>query len=157
MKINDAIFGVVLFLLGAAILVAVKDYPLIPGQDFGPRLFPGVIAAGLMACGVLLGIGGARERRGASWVQVPPWLRSPPHVVAFAATLGAVVAYILLADTLGFLILAPILLTLLFLAYRVRPLRAVVVAVVVSLVIWYAFYKLLRVPLPWGLLTPYAF
>ena len=33
---------------------------------------------------------------------------------------------------------------------------ALVVAVVATLVIHFAFYKLLRVPLPWGLLTPWA-
>jgi len=31
------------------------------------------------------------------------------------------------------------------------------VAVIATLVIWYAFYKLLRVPLPWGVLTGVAF
>ena len=31
------------------------------------------------------------------------------------------------------------------------------VAVIATLVIWYAFYKLLRVPLPWGVLTGFAF
>jgi putative tricarboxylic transport membrane protein len=35
--------------------------------------------------------------------------------------------------------------------------RAVIVAVLATLVIWYAFYKLLRVPLPWGFLTGVAF
>ena len=38
-----------------------------------------------------------------------------------------------------------------------RPALAVTVAVVASLVIWFAFYKLLRVPLPWGVLKSYAF
>jgi len=39
----------------------------------------------------------------------------------------------------------------------VRWMTAVVTALVTSLVIWYVFYKLLRVPLPWGVLTPWAF
>ena len=43
-----------------------------------------------------------------------------------------------------------------FSVLRVPPLRALLLAVVVTLVIHFAFYKLLRVPLPWGLLTPYA-
>ena len=42
---------------------------------------------------------------------------------------------------------------------RVRRPRgtAVVVAIVGTIVIWYAFYKLLRVPLPWGVLERFAF
>jgi putative tricarboxylic transport membrane protein len=34
---------------------------------------------------------------------------------------------------------------------------ALVAALVTTLLMWYAFYKLLRVPLPWGVLTPFAF
>ena len=30
-------------------------------------------------------------------------------------------------------------------------------AIAGALLIWYAFYKLLRVPLPWGVLTRFAF
>ena len=52
----------------------------------------------------------------------------------------------------GFLILAPILLWVWFTTLGVRRMAAIVVAVVATLVIWYAFYKVLRVPLPWGVL-----
>jgi putative tricarboxylic transport membrane protein len=55
------------------------------------------------------------------------------------------------------LIVGPLVLLALFLAYGVRPVTAIIVAVVVTLVIHYAFYKLLRVPLPWGVLTRFAF
>ena len=76
---------------------------------------------------------------------------------AFAAFVLGVVAYILWADDLGFLLLAPPILFAWLFALRVRPALAVTVAVVASLVIWFAFYKLLRVPLPWGVLKSYAF
>jgi putative tricarboxylic transport membrane protein len=78
-------------------------------------------------------------------------------VVAFLAVIGAVAFYIVLADRIGFLIVGPAILFVLFLVFGVRPARAGVVAIVATLVIWYAFYKLLRVPLPWGVLTRYAF
>ena len=44
----------------------------------------------------------------------------------------------------------------LFLVLRVPPLRAVLIAVIAALVVHFAFYKLLRVPLPWGVLTGVA-
>ena len=44
----------------------------------------------------------------------------------------------------------------LFLVLRVAPGRAVLVAVIATLAIHFAFYKLLRVPLPWGVLMPVA-
>jgi putative tricarboxylic transport membrane protein len=50
-----------------------------------------------------------------------------------------------------------LLLAVLFVIFGERPGRALVVAVVATLVIWYVFYKLLRVPLPWGVLKAYAF
>ena len=54
-------------------------------------------------------------------------------------------------------IVAPLALFAMFIAFGVRPVTSVVVAIVGTLVIWYAFYKLLRVPLPWGVLTRFAF
>ena len=48
MKINDAVFGVVLLALGVVVLWHVQSFPKIPGQKVGPALFPGSIAAGLI-------------------------------------------------------------------------------------------------------------
>jgi putative tricarboxylic transport membrane protein len=70
--------------------------------------------------------------------------------------LGSVVFYIVAADTLGFLPTAFIVLMALFLVLRVPPLMAVTVAAIATLLVHTAFYKLLKVPLPWGLLTGVA-
>ncbi len=157
MKINDAIFGAVLILLGVAILVHVQAFPRIPGQQVGPALFPGLVAAGLAICGALLVVSGVRSRAGSPWFAMADWTRSTQHLVAFAAIVLGCVAYILWADDLGFLLLAPIVLFVWLAVLRVRPPTAAIAAIVVSFVIWYAFYKLLRVPLPWGILKPWAF
>jgi len=77
--------------------------------------------------------------------------------VSFVAVVGATIAYILLADRLGFLIVAPLAVLAMFVAFGVRPTVAVVVAVAGTLLIWYAFYKLLRVPLAWGVLERFEF
>ena len=77
-------------------------------------------------------------------------------LMAAAFVLG-VVAYILWADDVGFLLLAPVLLGTWLLVLSVRPPVALAVTLAASLVIWFAFYKLLRVPLPWGVLKSYAF
>ena len=156
MKLNDAVFGLLLMLLGAAVLVAIQGYPKIPGQPVGPALFPGLIAAGLCIGGVLLVARGWRERAGSPWVAWEDWVRSPRHVLALAVLLGSVVFYILAADKLGFLPTAPVILAALFLVLRVPPLRAVTIAIVATLLVHFAFYKLLRVPLPWGVLKGIA-
>ncbi len=157
MKINDAVFGALFLLLGVMVLVHVQGFPKIPGQPVGPALFPGLVAAGLAVCGILLIVSGIRRRAEQPWYETAEWMRSGRHFIAFAAIVGGVVAYVLLAAHVGFLLVAPVLLWIWFSVLGVRPVRAGVVAVVASLVIWYAFYKLLRVPLPWGLLTGSAF
>jgi len=157
MKINDAIFGALLLLLGVVVLVHVQAFPKIPGQQVGPALFPGVLAAALAVCGALLIVSGVRNRALQPWYETADWMRSGRHFIAFAAIVVGVAAYVWLADDVGFLIVAPILLFIWLNVLGVRPLRAAVIAAVATLVIWYAFYKLLRVPLPWGILTRFAF
>ena len=157
MKINDAIFGAILAVLGTVVLVHVQAFPTIPGRQYGPGLFPGSIAAGFVVCGVLLIISGVRNRGGLPWVVAGEWMRSPRHVIAAGAVVAGMIAYILLAERVGFLITAPVLLLFWFRAFGVVWKTAIVAAIITTIIIWYAFYKLLRVPLPWGVLTNYAF
>ena len=157
MKLNDAIFGAVFVLLAILVVVHVQKFPAIPGQQVGPALFPGLIAAGIGVCGLLLIYSGLRHRASQPWFVAEPWTRSTRHVAGFLAVVVAILAYIGLANLLGFLIVGPLLLFGLFVMFGARPMLAAVVAVVATLVIWYAFYKLLRVPLPWGVLTRFAF
>ena len=156
MKLNDAIFGLVLLALGIAVLFGIQGFPRIPGQPVGPALFPGMIASGLCIAGVLLVVRGWRHRAGHPWIAGEEWVRSPRHIVALLVLLGSVVFYIAASDRLGFLPTAALILLAMFRVLRVPPGRALLLAVVATLVIHFAFYKLLRVPLPWGVLTPYA-
>ncbi len=157
MKFNDALFGAVLVAVGAFVLLQVQGFPKIPGQEYGAGAFPGVIAVGFLAVGALLVVAGIRHRAQAPWAAAADWVGSRRHVVALLSIVLGVIAYILWVDDVGFLILAPVVLFVWFALLGVRPLPAVVTALVVVLVIWYAFYKLLRVPLPWGVLKSFAF
>jgi putative tricarboxylic transport membrane protein len=157
MKINDAFFGALLLLLGVVILVHVQSFPTIPGQEVGPALFPGVVASGLAVCGALLILGGYRKRSTERWYETAEWMRSGRHAMSFVAIVGGVAAYVLFAESVGFLLVAPVLLWTWFTVLGVRKRPAIIVALAASVVIWYAFYKLLRVPLPWGWLTGVAF
>ena len=156
MKINDAVFGLLLLLLGIAILVVVQSYPKIPGQQVGPAIFPGLIAAGLCIGGVLLMLHGWRHRAAAAWVHFDDWVRSPRHVLACVLVVASPAFYMLASEKLGFLITSSVILAGLMLVLKVAPGRSVLIALIATLVIHTAFYKLLRVPLPWGVLTPYA-
>ena len=152
MKINDAVVGACLIALAIAILVHIQAYPLIPGQKYGPALFPGVIAVGLIGCGLLLVRRGVRA--GLPLVALAGWMRNPTLVTNFLAICAVLVFYIAAAAPLGFIPTATICLVALFLKLKVRVLPAIVVALAATLVIHTLFYKLLRVPLPWGVLEP---
>ena len=126
-----------------------------PGQRFGPAWFPGLIAGGLGVCGVLLVASGAR--RGGPWLVVPGWMRSRRAVLGVASVVGGLVFYIFAAERLGFYITGTLLL-----AFWMRVLGtswrwAVVIALLATIAIHLSFYKLLRIPLPWGVLEKYAF
>jgi len=155
-KLNDAVWGALLIALAGAVLIHVQRFGTIPGQQYGPAIFPGLVAVGLAICGVLLIGSGlatrARDVAAARWIAFAPWVRSHRHIVALALAIGVNVFYILAVDKLGFIPTGIVYVAVLFAAFGVRPLWIAPLAVVVTLVIHTAFYKLLKVPLPWGLL-----
>jgi putative tricarboxylic transport membrane protein len=126
-----------------------------PGQKYGPAWFPGLIAGGLGVCGLFLIIAGARKRE--PWVVLPAWIYRRRTLAGVAAVVGGLLFYIFAADRLGFHITGIVLLTfwvcMLGASWRV----ALPVAIIGTLLIHLSFYKLLRIPLPWGLLERWAF
>ena len=160
MRLNDAVWGALLLLFSAVILFHVQSFPKIPGQQVGPALFPGILAVGLAVCGALLVAKGLATRRAwgerAEWIAFAAWTRSRKHVLAFALTVGVNILYILAVDKIGFIPLGVIYLGLLFWVYGVAAKWILPLSFVMTLGIHYAFYKLLRVPLPWGLLNGIA-
>lgn len=155
MKINDALGGAALILLAAVILWHIQGFPAMPGQKFGPAWFPGLIAVGLGICGALLVASGARS--GDPLLVLAPWLGRARPLAGVAAVLGGLLAYVLLADKLGFHITGAALLLLWMRLLGASWRMALGAALVATLVIHLAFYKLLRVPLPWGVLERFAF
>jgi len=159
-KINDALWGALFALFGAAILWHVQGFPRIPGQNVGPALFPGVLGAAMLVCGAILFVGGMKQRRAdgpaARWAVAPEWVRSHRHVLAFGVLVASNVFYLLVVDRLGFLLTAFVYLAALMWVLRVRLAVTLPVAFLMALAIHYAFYKLLRVPLPWGVLQGIA-
>ncbi len=126
-----------------------------PGQKFGPAWFPGLIAIGLGVCGALLIRSGMRAR--GALVAAPEWIHRPQPRRAVTAMLAGLVFYILLADRLGFHLTGMLVLLLWVRALGASWRVTAGVAVVATLAIHLAFYKALRVPLPWGLLEHWAF
>lgn len=156
MRLDDRLLGILLVLLGVAIAVAAAGMPTLAVYAYGPGFFPGLIGAGLVIFGVLLAVRGLLARDGTPLVAVAGWARRPRLLANAAAVLAATVGYILVVDTLGFLITGAVLLFLLVLLLWRRPAAAAVVAVLGTIATQQSFYELLLVPLPWGVLEPWS-
>jgi putative tricarboxylic transport membrane protein len=153
LRANDAIAGVVIILLSAAMIVLTVPFPDLPGQKYGPAFFPRILGAGLIVCGGLLIRRGIMARRaGAPWVEVAPWVREPWRLGAFLLTLSLLLLYIVAADTIGFIPMALAFLLALFFWLGVKPVNALLAAAISTIAIYWFFATLLRVPLPRGLL-----
>jgi putative tricarboxylic transport membrane protein len=145
----DRWLGLALALLAGAVLWSARAFPAVPGQKLGAGFLPMLVGAGLLVCGLLLMLRSLR----AAYPDAAP--RASEHIGSAAVIVGVIVFYIVAAERLGFLIVAPLCLLAVFKALRVRTGLAIACAVVGTLVVHVAFYKLLRVPLPWGVLRPF--
>ncbi len=152
MRLHDALSGCLLAILAIAVLIAISGYPSIPGQNVGPAAFPGTIAVLLLGCSGLLIWRGLRDGRGEGLVRFGPWIASPRHALNVLLVLGSLLFYILAADFIGFIPIGVIILSAMFFGFGVRPALILPVAILSTLIIHTIFYKLLRVPLPWGLM-----
>lgn len=143
----DRRIGAALALVGAAVLWTSRSFPAVPGQKLGAGFLPMLVGLGLVLAGLAL----VARRRPAAPEAAPP---GDERIAAPLVVVLTIVAYLLLADRLGFLIVAPLCLLSAFFALRVRPGPAIAWALLGTLVVHVAFYKFLRVPLPWGVLRP---
>jgi putative tricarboxylic transport membrane protein len=154
MKLNDAVFGALFLVLAIAVLITAQSFPVIPGQKIGPGAFPMVLAAILGLCALLLIARGLRS--GQQWMEAGVWMRSPRHVMRFVAVIGALLFYLIAASHLGFILTGVVLLIGLLRAFEVRWTTTLITAIASTLLIHTIFYKMLKVPLPWGLLEGVA-
>lgn len=150
MRFSETVVGAGFVVAGALIVGATLSYPPgEPGQP-GPALFPRLVGGLMVGGGALLARQGLRAGGGgepAEWRRLTsPGFRNALFVV------GAVLFYIAVADRLGFLPTAAAILFALMWRLAVRPAVATAVAVAFSLFVWALFARLLRVPLPGGVL-----
>jgi putative tricarboxylic transport membrane protein len=154
-RVNDAVVGVALVLFALAMIGYTRTFPEMPGQHYGPALFPVLIGIGLLVTGAVLIVSGLARRRTEPLFSGGDWLRSRRHVINFGAVVGGLLLYILISDRLGFIPTALLLLFGWLVLFRGgRPLSSLLIALTVTLVVDYLFSQLLLVPLPLGVVQP---
>jgi putative tricarboxylic transport membrane protein len=153
MRLNDALLGAILLGFAGWVWWLTSFFPAFPGQDYGPNLFPRILATGIGLCGVALVVRGVRAR--GALLTIEPWVADPARLVSFLLLPGAVLFYILVSDRLGFIPTAFAILTVLFVWFRARVVVALPVAAGMTLLVHWFFAGLMRVPLPRGLMDPF--
>ena len=151
MKISDSLVGAGFAGAGALVFAATLTYPPMDDGQPGPALFPRIIAVLLIGFGARLAWMGLRRRDRTEPVAWGRLYRNPGFINALFVVV-AVAAYVVLADHLGFLLTAAGVMFALTWRLARRPVTAVAVAAAFTLVVHVLFAKLLRVPLPTGLL-----
>lgn len=145
----DRRIGLALALLALLVLGSARQFPNVPGQKLGAGFLPLLVGLGLLLCGLALVW---RSRRAPD---VPAEARAGEQVRPALVVVAAIALYVLAAQPLGFLLVSPLVLLAVFRALQVGWRRALWWAVGGTLLVHVAFYKLLRVPLPWGVLRPF--
>jgi putative tricarboxylic transport membrane protein len=154
-RLNDAVIGVALILFATAMIWYTRAFPEMPGQDYGPALFPVLIGIGFLFTGAILIVSGLARLGTVPLFSGGAWLRSPHHIASFLAVVLGLLFYILVSDRLGFIPTSLLLLFGWLVLFRGgRPISSFVIALAVTLGVDYAFSKLLLVPLPLGVLQP---
>jgi putative tricarboxylic transport membrane protein len=163
MRLSDRVTGLFTFGLGAASAYGGWLLPPVPGQPVGPNVFPLVVGIGLCLCGLMiaLGIGHQFEEEAEADLAAHSDMPTDEQVLASHSTFyklrvlippALLVFYMLLVERLGFYVTAAAIILIAALSFGARPRLAVPVALLAPVVVHLVFYKLLRVPLPAGLI-----
>lgn len=146
---KDLIFGTTFIVLGITAIILAREFPVVPGMQYGADLFPTLIAIGMIIGGVILSFNAlVRLRQTGVTLHLPAnFFRSGVGVLLPCLM---VVAYILLSETLGSALMMCGIMLVLLLSQGVRGLPALAISVVATTIISLSFGHLLNVPLPTG-------
>ena len=156
MRLDDAVVGLVLVIFALAEITYSTTFPSLHGQKYGPSLFPILIGSGLALCGVIHIVRGIRSRRmltaeDAAWVRLGDWAQSPAKRINMLLVPGLLIAYILLADSIGFIPLSIAILGILLYRLGSSLQTAIICSVVTTILLQLLFARVLLVPLPAGI------
>lgn len=154
--------GAILSLLGVGVIAEAMRLPAIPGQTYGPGFFPAVIGIGLLVFGAIYAMSARHpaqpviqlEGEGIAPDELEETAPERPFYGALASLVIGLVATIALWESVGFVLLMSIVLTIFMILLGVRFWNAALVAVGCTIMVYAIFIKILMVPLPAGLLAP---
>ena len=152
MALKDLIGGGIFTALGIFIFILTLRFPSLDDNHPGPSLFPTILAVLFVFFGGIVLYRGFRPGKegGAEATAEEALPRENYFNPLFV--LGLIVAYMIFSNWLGFLITSCLVLFLMMIKLRVSLLRSVFISILITLFVNIMFSKILRVPLPTGLL-----
>ena len=158
MRLPDRVTGLFLVGLGSFAAYGGSLLPPVPGQPVGPNVFPIVIGVGMAICGLMIAFGIGHSFEGEEEL-VPTELGQqvvrPGGVIYGLRALvppALLLFYVLAAERLGFILTAGIIVLATSTALGARLKLSVPLAILAPIGVHLIFAKLLRVPLPIGLI-----
>jgi putative tricarboxylic transport membrane protein len=159
MRLSDRVTGLFLVGLGSLAAYGGSLLPPVPGQPVGPNVFPMVIGIGLAICGLMIafGIGHTFEEEeelvpfedGQQAAAAP---RSKLYGLRALLPPALLLFYVGVVERLGFILTAGLIVLVTSTALGARPRLSIPLAILAPIGVHLIFYKLLRVPLPAGLI-----
>jgi putative tricarboxylic transport membrane protein len=165
MHLSDRVTGLFMVALGGLAAYGGLRLAPVPGQQIGPNVFPLVVGIGLAICGGMIAFGVGRhyeEEAEADLAKITGQFAPETGEAAESSAWwrrlkvlvppGLLIFYVLAVDRLGFLPTAAVMVLVTSLALGARLRLAIPMAIGAPLLVNLIFLKLLRVPLPSGLL-----
>lgn len=146
MNRGDLLIGGAAAVLGAAVFLYSLSFPHMADGQPGPALFPQLLSL------MLIGFGAVTIRQSRNPQIRDEVVHEGTGVVRGAIILFLIGVYIVVVQQLGFVITSALLTVTLMVMLRVRPLTAVLSTAAIIIFSVLLFQKMLRVPLPPGIL-----
>jgi len=149
MGTRDYIGGGIFIALGVFIWSLTMQFPSLDAHHPGPSLFPRVLGTLFILFGSMV-VWAGRKTRGDT--EEPVAQEGPLNYFNPVLVIILIAAFIAFANRLGFIITGAAILFILMMKLRVSFLKSSLVSVLLVCCVYFIFSKILRVPLPIGLL-----
>lgn len=148
---GELLISLVLIAIGSFVVFQTQSIAETQGfSQVGPRLFPNIIGSGLSLCGAWLGW----QALTGGWRNVPDdeGEHAAPEWMAFAIVSAGVILHMVLIGWAGFILASTLLFVLVARGFgSKRPVRDVIVAAVLAVLVYFLFTAGLGLNLPAGL------
>jgi putative tricarboxylic transport membrane protein len=147
---KDYIGGGIFAALGVFIWALTLQFPVLDDGHPGPSLFPRVLGTLFIVFGLVVVFNGWKSRRAPE--ETPPDDGLPLNYFNPILVIILIAVFIAIATKLGFILSGAAILFLLMSKLRVSLVKRSIVSVALICLVFFIFSKVLRVPLPIGLL-----